>query len=43
MKWWKQKRREPPAAVVQVRRGEGQPFGVLDRYVPLCGCAAGWG
>ena len=35
MKWWKQKRREPPAAVVQVRRGEGQPFGVLDRYVPL--------
>ena len=37
MKWWKQKRREPPAAVVQVRRGEGQPFGVLDRYVPLRG------
>lgn len=35
MKWWKQKRREPPAAVVQVRRNEGQPFGVLDRYVPL--------
>ena len=35
MKWWKQKRREPPAAVVQVRRGEGQPFGALDRYVPL--------
>lgn len=24
-----------PAAVVQVRRGRGQPFGVLDRYVPL--------
>ena len=37
MKWWKQKRREPPAAVVQVRRGEGQPFGALDRYVPLGG------
>ena len=37
MKWWKQKRREPPAAVVQVRRGERQPFGVLDRYVPLRG------
>ena len=37
MKWWKQKRREPPAAVVQVRRGEGQAFGVLDRYVPLRG------
>ena len=37
MKWWKQKRREPPAAVVQVRRGEEQPFGVLDRYVPLRG------
>ncbi len=35
MKWWKQRRREPPAAVVQVRRNEGQPFGVLDRYVPL--------
>ena len=37
MKWWKQRRREPPAAVVQVRRNEGQPFGVLDRYVPLRG------
>ena len=35
MKWWKQKRREPPAPVVQVRRGEGQPFRVLDQYVPL--------
>ena len=35
MKWWKQKRREPPAPVVQVRRGGGQPFGVLDRYIPL--------
>ena len=35
MKWWKQKRREPPAAVVQVRRGEGHPFGAVDRYVPL--------
>ena len=35
MKWWKQKRREPPAPVVQVRREEGHPFGALDRYVPL--------
>lgn len=35
MRWWKQKRRESPAPVVQVRRGGGQPFGVLDRYVPL--------
>lgn len=35
MKWRKQKRREPPAAVVQVRRGEGHPFGAVDRYVPL--------
>ena len=35
MKWWKQKRREPPAPVVQVRRGEGHPFEVMDRYVPL--------
>ena len=35
MKWWKQKRRELPAPVVQVRRGGSQPFGVLDRYVPL--------
>ncbi len=35
MKWWKQKRREPAAPVVQVRREEGHPFGVLDRYVPL--------
>ena len=35
MKWWKQKRREPPAPVVQVRREERQPFGELDRYVPL--------
>ncbi len=36
MKWWKQKRREPPAPVVQVRREEGHPFGVMNRYVPLC-------
>ena len=35
MKWWKQKRREPPAPVVQVRREEGHPFGALNRYVPL--------
>ena len=35
MKWWKQKRREPPAPVVQVRREESHPFGVMDRYVPL--------
>ena len=35
MKWWKQKRREPPAPVVQVRREEGHPFGALDQYVPL--------
>ncbi|NBI67752.1 serine/threonine protein phosphatase [Pseudoflavonifractor sp. 60] len=35
MKWWKQKRREPPAPVVQVRQGAGNPFGMLDRYVPL--------
>mgnify|MGYP001136881102 FL=1 len=35
MKCWKQKRREPPAALVQVRREEGHPFGALDRYIPL--------
>ena len=35
MKWWERKRREPPAPVVQVRQGKGQPFGALDRYVPL--------
>ncbi len=35
MKWWKQKRREPPAALVQVCREEGHPFGALDRYIPL--------
>ena len=35
MKWWKQKRRAPAAPVVQVRREEGHPFGVLDQYVPL--------
>ena len=35
MRWWKQKQREPPAPVVQVRRGESHPFGVMDRYVPL--------
>ena len=37
MKWWERRKREtPPAPVVQVRRGTGHPFGVLDRYVPLC-------
>ena len=35
MKWWKRKRRETPEPVVQVRRGEGHPFGGMDRYVPL--------
>ena len=35
MKWWERKRREPSAPVVQVRQGKGQPFGALDRYVPL--------
>ena len=35
MKWWKQRRREPPAAVVQVRRGERHPFEAVDRYIPL--------
>jgi len=35
MKWWKQKRREPPAPVVQVRRCGAGPFSMLDRYVPL--------
>ena len=37
MKWWERRRKEkPPAPVVQVRQGEGHPFGALDRYVPLC-------
>ena len=35
MKWWKQRRREAPTPVVQVRQARGQPFGALDRYVPL--------
>ena len=35
MKWWKQKRRQPPKPVVQVRREEGQPFGALNRYMPM--------
>ncbi len=35
MKWWRPNRREPPAPAVQVRRGEGHPFGALERYVPL--------
>lgn len=35
MKWWERRRREPPAPVVQVRQGQGHPFGELDRYVPL--------
>lgn len=37
MKWWERKRREPAAPVVQVRRSEGHPFGVLDQYIPLGG------
>ena len=37
MKWWERRRKEKsPAPVVQVRQGEGHPFGALDRYVPLC-------
>ena len=35
MKWWKQKRRQPPKPVVQVRREEGQPVGALNRYMPM--------
>ncbi len=35
MKWWERRKKEPPAPVVQVRQGEGHPFGVLDRYTPL--------
>ena len=35
MKWWERKQKQPPAPVVQVRRGEGHPFGVLERYTPL--------
>ncbi len=35
MKWWKQKRRQPPKPVVQVRWEEGQPFGALNRYMPM--------
>ena len=37
MKWLERKRREVPAPVVQVREGGSHPFGVLDRYTPLCG------
>ena len=35
MKWWKRKRGELPAPVVQVRRENGHPFGMLERYTPL--------
>ena len=35
MKWWERKKRRGAAPVVQVRQGEGHPFGVLDRYTPL--------
>mgnify|MGYP007060496800 CR=1 FL=1 len=35
MKWWERRKKEPAAPVVQVRQSTGQPFGVLDRYVPL--------
>lgn len=37
MRWWKQRHREAVPPVVQVRRNEGHPFGVLDRYTPLGG------
>ncbi len=37
MRWWKQRHREAASPVVQVRRTEGHPFGVLDRYTPLGG------
>ena len=35
LKWWERKKRQGAAPVVQVRQGEGHPFGVLDRYTPL--------
>ena len=35
MRWWERRRKAPNAPVIQVRRSEGHPFGVLDRYVPL--------
>ena len=35
MKWWERRKKEPAAPVVQVRQSIGQPFGALDRYVPL--------
>lgn len=35
MKWWERRKKELAAPVVQVRQSTGQPFGVLDRYVPL--------
>ena len=35
MKWWERKKRRGAAPVVQVRQGEGHPFGILDRYTPL--------
>ena len=35
MRWWERRCKAPNAPVIQVRRSEGHPFGVLDRYVPL--------
>ncbi len=35
MRWGKRKTQGPPAPVVQVRQGNGHPFGVLERYIPL--------
>nr|DAG06722.1 MAG TPA: Portal protein, portal protein, bacteriophage, transport.9A [Caudoviricetes sp.] len=35
MKWWERRKKQPPASVVQVRQGCGQPFGILDHYIPL--------
>ena len=36
MKWLERKRGQPPAPVVQVRQGISHPFGMLERYTPLC-------
>lgn len=35
MQWWRRSRQKSPAPVVQVRSERGQPFSILDRYVPL--------
>ena len=37
MKWFDKRRPAVRPAQVQLRREEGQPFGALDRYVPLRG------